>query len=204
MLEAHQFKTTQCAVKDLRDWPTYKPQEGFRTRRFRHTSKRRREVLSDRMREISTSSSMIGMCQRSHGRTANAPQDERGGNGYVRPTATAPRLDSNTLCEDPRRGDFRSPDLRKPDACSLPPTTLCADQAAAFRPSLTATARGVTLGWGRLGDEKRPCRVEQKTLSLRTPENPQGQLETRVRLRRNPDNNSCLQNVRFLLPGNDD
>src|SRR5262245_11231397 len=34
------------------------------------------------------------MWKRSHGRTTKAPPNERGGNGYVRPTTTAPHLDS--------------------------------------------------------------------------------------------------------------
>src|SRR5215510_2772697 len=34
------------------------------------------------------------MWKRSHGRTSEAPPDERGGYRYVRPTATAPHLDS--------------------------------------------------------------------------------------------------------------
>jgi hypothetical protein len=37
------------------------------------------------------------MWKRSHGGTIEAPPDERGGNSYVRPNATAPHLDSTKL-----------------------------------------------------------------------------------------------------------
>jgi hypothetical protein len=46
------------------------------------------------MRKICMSGSMSGVWKRSQGRTSEAPPDERGGNRYVRPTATAPHSDS--------------------------------------------------------------------------------------------------------------
>src|ERR1700738_4058522 len=49
------------------------------------------------MREICMSGSMSEVWKRSHGRTNKAPPDERGGNRYVRPKATAPHLDSTKL-----------------------------------------------------------------------------------------------------------
>src|SRR5262249_15499936 len=100
-----------------------------------------------------------GMWKRSHGRATKAPPDERGGSRYVRPTATAPHLDSTrSRSGDPRLGTSAvevTPDVpftesdrppmtqlsrgRKPNKCcfvegnrlprSLPPNLSCLRRA---------------------------------------------------------------------------
>src|SRR5215813_15575462 len=55
------------------------------------------------MREICMSGSMSGVWKQSHGRASEAPPTERGGNRYVRPTATAPHLDSQLRRPDRNR-----------------------------------------------------------------------------------------------------
>jgi hypothetical protein len=83
------------------------------------------------MRQICMSGSMSGVWKRSHGRSREAPPDERGGNRYVRSKATAPHLDSTTLTRSRRK--LPCPDIVDRGSLRLL-TLLCPDR----RPILTA------------------------------------------------------------------
>ena len=84
-------RQTQYVVKDFGDWATYQLRNCSEA--ADGVARESVKFLSEsRMREICLSGSMSGMWKRSHGETTKAPPDERGGNRYVLPNATAPHL----------------------------------------------------------------------------------------------------------------
>ena len=89
-----------------------------------------------RMREICMSGSMSGVWRRSHGRTSEAPPDERGGYRYVRPTVTAPHLDSTT--SEPCASAFVTSVVRPAAVICVAPCVLgCTSGDAEFMALLT-------------------------------------------------------------------
>jgi hypothetical protein len=66
---------------------------------------------------------MSEVWKRSYGETSEAPPNERGGNGYVLPNATAPHLDSTKMRNTRKEQMFSA----------LPPTTDIAQQGRHVR-----------------------------------------------------------------------